>query len=115
MVLLPMSLAFERGQLAAVAAAPWEVAACLAFAGLVVSVGAHTVYFQLLRKYDANQVVPLTLVSPLFTVALGAWLTNDAVGLQLVTGGLVALAGVAIIVLRPSATFSKRLLVRGRL
>lgn len=114
-VLLPLTALTESGQLQSLAAAPLETAACLAFAGIVVSVGAHTAYFRLLQNYDTNQVVPLTLVSPLFTVALGAWLTNDAVGAQLVIGGLVALAGVAIIVLRPSATFSKRFLVRGRL
>lgn len=114
-VLLPLTMATESGQLASLSAAPLETAACLLFAGIAVSVGAHTAYFWLLQRHDANQVVPLTLLSPLFTVALGAWLTNDAVGSQLVIGGLVALAGVAIIVLRPSATFSKRFMVRGRL
>lgn len=115
LVLLPLSLTLETGQLDAFARTPMQIAACLTFAGLVVSVGAHTVYFQLLQRYDTDQVVPLTLVSPLLTVALGAWLTNDAVGVQLLVGGTLALGGVAIIVLRPSATFSKRLLVRLRL
>ena len=114
-VLLPLTAVTEGGQIDSLARAPLETAACLLFAGIVVSVGAHSAYFWLLQKYDTNQVVPLTLLSPLFTVALGAWLTNDAVGTQLVVGGLLALAGVAIIVLRPSTTFSKRFLVRGRL
>mgnify|MGYP002777887526 CR=1 FL=1 len=114
-VLLPLTAMTESGQVASLARAPLETAACLLFAGIVVSVGAHSAYFWLLQEYDTNQVVPLTLLSPLFTVALGAWLTNDAVGMQLVIGGLLALAGVAIIVLRPSTTFSKRFLVRGRL
>lgn len=76
---------------------------------------AHSAYFRLLQRYNANQVVPLTLVSPLLTVAFGAWITGDDVDAKLVIGGLIALAGVAIIVLRPSETFTKRLLVRGRL
>lgn len=115
LALLPLTMTMESGQLDALADAPLETAACLLFAGIAVSVGAHTAYFWLLQRYDTNQVVPLTLLSPLFTVVLGAWLTNDDVGSQLVIGGLLALAGVAIIVLRPSVTFSKRLLVRGRL
>jgi O-acetylserine/cysteine efflux transporter len=115
LALSPLTLASETGQLAPLAAAPVETAACLLFAGLVVSVGAHSAYFWLLQRYDTNQVVPLTLLSPLFTVVLGAWLTDDAVGARLVAGGLIALAGVAIIVLRPSETFSKRWIVRGRL
>lgn len=115
LALLPLTLATESGQFVALARAPLEVAACLLFAGIVVSVGAHTAYFKLLQRHDTNQVVPLTLLSPLFTVALGAWLTNDTVGPQLLAGGAMAVAGVAIIVLRPSVTFSKRFLVRGRL
>lgn len=114
-VLSPLTMATESGQFDALAAAPLETAACLLFAGVVVSVGAHTAYFWLLQRHDTDQVVPLTLLSPLLTVVLGAWLTDDAVGAQLIVGGLIAMAGVAIIVLRPSTTFSKRLLVRGRL
>lgn len=115
LVLLPLTAATESGQIDSLADAPLEAAACLLFAGVVVSVGAHTAYFWLLQRHDTDQVVPLTLLSPLLTVALGAWLTDDAVGAQLILGGLIAMAGVAIIVLRPSNTFSKRLLVRGRL
>ena len=115
LVLLPLSIATESGQVESITAAPLESAACLVFAGIVVSVGAHTAYYWILQRHDTNQVVPLTMLSPLFTVMLGAWLTDDSVGLQLVVGGLVALAGVAIIVLRPSTTFSKRFIVRGRL
>ncbi|HAL89827.1 MAG TPA: EamA/RhaT family transporter [Erythrobacter sp.] len=113
-VLLPLSLTLESGQFAALAASPWELAACLVFASLVVSIGAHTAYFRLLGEYDANLVVPLTLFTPILTIVFGAWLTGDAIGERLVIGGAIALAGVAIIVLRPSATFTRRFLVRPR-
>lgn len=105
--LLPLSLGLESGQLEAVARSPWEVAACLAFAGLVVSLGAHTAFYWLLQRHDANQIVPLTLLSPLLTVAFGAWLTDDVVGPRLLIGGGVALVGAAIIVLRPSTNLPK--------
>lgn len=113
-VLLPLSLTLESGQFAALATSPWELAACLVFASLVVSIGAHTAYFRLLGEYDANLVVPLTLFTPILTIVFGAWLTGDAIGERLVIGGAIALAGVAIIVLRPSATFTRRFLVRPR-
>ena len=113
-VLLPLSLTLESGQFAALAASPWELAACLVFASLVVSIGAHTAYFRLLGEYDANLVVPLTLFTPILTIVFGAWLTGDAIGERLGIGGAIALAGVAIIVLRPSATFTRRFLVRPR-
>ena len=114
-VIAPASFALESGQIAALAAAPWEIAACVLFAGLIVSVIAHSAYFRLFQQHDANLIVPLTLLTPLLTIAFGAWLTGDEIGWQLLIGGAVALVGVAIIVLRPSTTLFKPLLVRGRL
>ncbi|MXO68554.1 EamA family transporter [Altererythrobacter marinus] len=114
-VLLPLSLTIESGQVAAFADQPLLLAGCVVFAGLVVSVGAHTAYFRILQANDANAVVPMTLLTPLFTIALGAWLTGDPVGYRLLLGGAIAIAGVAIILVRPSETFTKRFLVRNRL
>ena len=114
-VLLPFSLATERDLVAPLAAHPWQVLGCLIFAGLVVSVYAHVIYFNALKDHDDNLVVPFTLLHPLMTVALGAWLTGDPVGVPLLVGGAIAVAGVSILVLRPSETFTKRFLVRSRL
>ncbi len=113
-VLVPLTVAMEVGQVAALSKAPWELAACLFFAAIIVSVGAHTAYYRLLQEHDANLVVPLTLFTPILTILFGAWLTGDAIGERLVIGGAIALAGVAIIVLRPSETFTRRFLVRPR-
>lgn len=113
-VLIPLSAVLESGQMSAFDDAPLELLACVLFAGIVVSVGAHTAYFRLLQQHDANQIVPLTLMTPILTIAFGAWLTGDAIGGRLLVGGAIALVGVAIIVLRPSATFTRRFLVRSR-
>lgn len=113
-VLFPLSFALESGQFAAVASAPWEVLGCVGFAGLVVSVGAHSAYYHLLQRHDANLLVPLTLMTPLLTIGFGAWLTGDPIGPRLLLGAAMALAGVAIIVLRPSRAIFKPLLVRVR-
>lgn len=113
-VLLPLTLMLESGQTASLAAAPLELAACLFFAGILVSVGAHTAYYRLLQTHDANVIVPLTLFTPILTILFGAWLTGDAIGGRLVVGGAIALLGVAILVLRPSETFTRRFLVRPR-
>jgi O-acetylserine/cysteine efflux transporter len=115
MVMLPATLLLETGQFAAVEAAPWAVAACVVFAGLVVSVGAHSAYFRLFQTYDANLIVPLTLLTPLLTIAFGTWLTGDTIGWPLIIGGTMALIGVAIIVIRPSRTFFKWQLMRPKI
>ncbi len=115
LVMLPGTLLLESGQIAAVEAAPLAVAGCVLFAGMVVSVGAHSAYFRLFQAHDANLVVPLTLLTPLLTIAFGTWLTGDAIGWPLIVGGAMALAGVAIIVIRPSRTIFKWQLMRPKL
>lgn len=114
LVLAPLSFAFEDGQFAAVAAQPLAFAGALAFASLVVSVGAHTAYYRVLQANDANLVVPLTLMTPLLTIAFGAWITDDPIGWRLLGGSALAIIGVAIIVLRPSRNIFKPLLVKAR-
>jgi O-acetylserine/cysteine efflux transporter len=112
--LIPATMVFESGQIAAIEAAPVPVALCALFAGIVVSVGAHSAFYRILQRHDANVVVPLTLLTPLLTIAFGAWLTGDAIGWSLLAGGALAMVGVGVIVLRPSATLFKPLLVRAR-
>lgn len=114
-VLFPLSFTLETGQIASVSAAPLAVAGCVLFAGVIVSVGAHSSYYSLLQRHDANLVVPLTLLTPLLTIGFGAWLTGDPVGWRLLAGAGLAIAGVAIIVLRPSRALFKPLLVRPRI
>jgi O-acetylserine/cysteine efflux transporter len=114
-VMLPATLLLETGQSAAVTAAPLAVAACVLFAGVVVSVGAHSAYFKLFQEHDANLIVPLTLLTPLLTIAFGTWLTGDTIGWPLIVGGAMALIGVAIIVIRPSRTIRKWQLMRPKL
>lgn len=115
LVLLPLTALLEAGHTASWYAAPWELAACLFFAAIVVSVGAHTAYYRLLQDNDTNLIVPLTLFTPILTIIFGAWLTGDEIGGRLIAGGAIALLGVAIIVVRPSSTFTRRFLVKIRL
>lgn len=114
-VLLPLSLMLEDGHMAAVSAEPWGALAAVLFSGLIVSVGAHTLYFRMINAHDVNLIAPLTLMTPVFTVLLGVWLTGDDVGATLVAGALVAAAGVLVIVLRPGRNYLKAMLVRTRL
>lgn len=115
LVLLPLTALLETGHTASWYAAPWELASCLFFAAIVVSVGAHTAYYRLLQDNDTNLIVPLTLFTPILTIIFGAWLTGDEIGGRLIAGGAIALLGVAIIVVRPSSTFTRRFLVKIRL
>jgi drug/metabolite transporter (DMT)-like permease len=100
---LPLALASalgEHGQTAAAVAAGVPFLAALLFSALVVSVGAHTVYYGLIARYEANLLAPLTLITPLSTIALGVLITGDQLDLRIIAGSAIALLGVLIVAVR---------------
>lgn len=111
-VLMPISLLLEKGQWTAMGAAGWHFVAALLFSAVVVSVIAHTTYYGLLQRYDANMIAPLTLMTPILTIVFGAFITADPIGWRLIAGALLAVGGVMIIAIRPSRTLPKWLIVR---
>lgn len=93
---------FERGQVASMIAAGWPFVAAIGFSALIVSVVAHTLYYGLIQRYEANLLAPLTLMTPLATIALGVMITGDRFDLRMAIGTALALAGVLIVALRRS-------------
>ena len=67
---------------------------------LIVSVGAHSVYYHLIARYEANLLAPLTLMTPLATIGLGVLITHDHFDLRMGIGGGLAMLGVLIVALR---------------
>lgn len=101
--LLPLALAsamLESGQWNAALAAGCPFIAALLFSALVVSVGAHTAYYGLIARYEANLLAPLTLITPLATIALGVMITGDQLDARMIAGSALALLGVLIVALR---------------
>ena len=96
----PLSLLVEPGALDAAIAVGWPIVACVLYAALVTSVFAHTAYYFLIARYEANLVAPLTLLTPLMTIALGVWITGDRIDTKMIVGSAIALTGVLIIALR---------------
>ena len=94
------SLLFEQGQWPAATAAGWPLAAAVLFTALIVSVGAHSAYYHLINNYEANLLAPLTLITPLATIALGVWITDDDFDLRMGIGAALAIGGVLIVALR---------------
>lgn len=94
------SATVETGQWAAAAAAGWPFAAAVLFTALVVSVGAHSLYYHLIQRYEANLLAPLTLMTPLGTIGLGVLITHDPFDLRMGAGGALAMIGVLIVALR---------------
>lgn len=100
--LTPLSWLTETGQWHAADVAGWPFIAALAYSIFLVSIGAHTVYYWLIGRYEANLIAPLTLMSPLATIALGLTITGDKLDARMIVGTVLALAGVLIVALRRS-------------
>ena len=100
---LPLAVAsavFEEGQWTSAVAVGWPFVGAVLFAALVVSVLGHTSYYGLIRRYEANLLAPLTLMTPLFTIAFGVALTGDKLDMRMIAGAMLALAGVLVVALR---------------
>jgi len=99
----PLALAsalLETGQIHLSLEAGWKLVAALLFSALVVSVVAHTIFYGLIQRYEANLLAPLTLMTPLATIGLGTWLTGDSFDTRMILGSALALTGALIVALR---------------
>ena len=99
-VLTPVSLLLEHPDWNIVQAAGWPFVLALLFSALIVSVVAHTAYYVLIQRYEANLLSPLTLITPLATIGLGVAITGDRLDPQMIAGSAIALTGVLIVAVR---------------
>jgi O-acetylserine/cysteine efflux transporter len=95
-----VSWAIEDGQLAAIAAADWRLWLSVAFQALLVTIFGYSVWYRLMRRFSVNQVMPFTLLVPLFGVLSGVIFFDDRLTLLMIIGGLCTIVGVAIIIIR---------------
>ena len=100
LVLAPFSLWTEPQGLERALATGWPFVIGVLYAALITSVFAHTAYYWLIARYEANLISALTLMTPLMTIVLGMQITGDKVDARMIAGSLIALAGVLIIILR---------------
>jgi len=110
--LLALSLTFESGQMDAMVSGGWPIVLAVAFTVLVVNVFGHGVFYNLLQRYEATLIAPLTLMAPLIGVIAGLTVTGDELGWRLIAGGLLTLVGVGIIALRPNRKLPTAALAR---
>jgi len=71
--------------------------AALAFQSIVVSFLVLLLWFWLLRHYLASRLGTLSFMTPLFGVALGAWLLNETIESGFLFGSLLVIAGIMLV------------------
>lgn len=81
-----------------------ETWVALAYLVVVGSMVVFVLYVLVLQHWKASRAAYTFALVPLVTVLLSAWLDNEPIGLALVVGGVLVLAGVYIGAIRPTRT-----------
>jgi O-acetylserine/cysteine efflux transporter len=95
-----VSAVVEQGQMSSFTGGGWLVWAATLFAVIVVSIFGHGAFYHLIKKYDISLLSPLTLMTPIWGVALGILLLGEPLTSKLVIGAAISLSGVLVIALR---------------
>jgi O-acetylserine/cysteine efflux transporter len=98
-VLLAMSFGFEDNVVERVRTAAPIAWACVAFAGVVSTIGAGALLFWLVQRREAGRVTPYFLLTPLVSCTIGVLFMGDALSPQLVIGAAATMGGVALVAL----------------
>ncbi|MDS4028368.1 MAG: EamA family transporter [Candidatus Contendobacter sp.] len=98
-----LSLLFEHGQWDAVRTATALELAAPVYSAIGASLIGHGIVYYLLGRYPVSATTPLMLLSPVLAVVFGVLLWGDVLTWKLVLGGILTLAGIAVITL-PAAT-----------
>src|SRR3546814_12573270 len=86
-VLTLASILLEDGQWTAATTTGRPLVAAVVFTALIVSVGAHSVYYHLIDRYEANLLAPLTLMTPLATIDRKSVVSGKSVSVRVALGG----------------------------
>ena len=102
-----LAVLFESDHVETLTNASAEAWLAILHMGIVVSIVGHGLWYRLVPQYLTNQTMPYTLLVPVFGVSLGILLLGETLTWPIFAGGLVTLAGVAIIVFRKSDSAAK--------
>lgn len=99
--LLLLSLLLERGQMTALHSASWLNFAMPFYSAIGASLVGHGIVYHLLTRYPVSLITPLLLLAPVLAVTFGVLLWGDVLTWKLILGGVMTLAGIAVITVPP--------------
>ena len=91
---------FESDQLLEIQTARLPAWAAVAYLGLIMTALGYALWYRLLGLYTVNQVMPFLLLLPVTSVVGGILFLGESLTLKITIGGLMALAGVALITIQ---------------
>jgi len=99
-MLFAASAVLEEGQMEALRQADFWAYFAIVYQAVVVVVIGYGCWYWLLRRYQMNQVMSSTLLVPFFGVLSGIVFLGEELTVNLISGGIMTIAGVGIIILR---------------
>ena len=94
------SYLLEDNQIDQITTASPAAWAAVVYLGMVMTALGYAMWYRLLGLYDVNMVMPFLLLLPVASVVGGYLFLDEILTTKIAIGGLLALAGVAIITLR---------------
>lgn len=95
-----MSFLLEDDQLAQIVHADWVGWACILYMALMATITAYALWTPLIKRFDVNQTIPFLLFVPVFGVGSGVLWLGEPLTWRLILGGVLVVAGVAVILIR---------------
>lgn len=99
-IMIALAQMFEPAKLAAIPELPLSTWGWIAYSGIMSSLVGHGGMTWLFQRYPVAVVSPLTLPTPLISVAIAVAVYDTPITGQMLVGGLLTLVGVAIITIR---------------
>jgi O-acetylserine/cysteine efflux transporter len=101
--LVILSLLLEEQPIVAALHMGWTGLWPILYMAVFVSVVSHGLWYMLLHRYPINVTAPFALLTPVFGVLFGVLILGEVFTWFTLAGGLITLAGVAIITIRRPA------------
>ncbi len=103
-LLFVLSHLFEGTAMPILLQAPQSAWMALLYSALSSTIVGYGCWTKLIKHHAINHVAPFVLLIPIFSGILGVIFMGDQVTHELITGGTLTLAGIALIVVRRPAT-----------
>lgn len=101
--LLIASFLLESDHREAATQADWgAVLLAVFYLSVMVQIVSYAIWYRLLRLYPVNQVMPISLLGPVFGVLAGVVFRGEVLTVQMIAGSIATLGGVALIMLWPA-------------
>jgi O-acetylserine/cysteine efflux transporter len=99
-MMLALSFLTEHGQMDSLRSAGMAAWFAMAYQVVIVTALCYGLWYAMMRRYPVTQVMPFTLLEPVFGALTAVLLLGEGWDWQMVLGALVTVSGLAIIIVR---------------